>query len=447
MKRNRGIIFIFIAIFAASSVISGCAPRSTASTKSGEKISYHCPMHPQYTADRPGDCPICGMKLTKIEKKTRAAASAAGKEKTLEQVCLEHNCTMKNCAMHVKAELKPGEHIYCPICGEVIATDSGKVVEIIKNKPSAMSKKIKFYRNPMNPEITSEIPAKDEMGMDYVPVYDTGMGEEGPSVQISPEKQQLIGVTTEPVITRGLTKVINAFGKIAYDPNLSITQEEYIQAIKNLDNIKDSPLSSVVDRAKEMAEASKNKLKLLGMSDEEIAGIEKTGKAQTNLYLPGKGEDVWAYISVYEYEIGLVKVGASVEIQATAYPSEIFKGNVISINPVLDPMTRTNIVRVKVVNTDDKLKPEMFVSAKILVDLGEKLAAPESAVIDTGLRKIVYLSKEGDVLEAREVSLGRKAEGYYEVFSGLKEGDIVVTSGNFLVDSETKLKSGVISGE
>ncbi|MDP2928599.1 MAG: efflux RND transporter periplasmic adaptor subunit, partial [Candidatus Omnitrophota bacterium] len=108
-----------------------------------------------------------------------------------------------------------------------------------------------------------------------------------------------------------------------------------------------------------------------------------------------------------------------------------------------DPSTRTNQMRVEVVNTGDKLKPEMFVNAKIKVSLGEKLAVPETAIMDTGLRKIAYLSREGDILESHEVVVGQKAEGYYEVLSGLKEGDVVVTSGNFLVDSESKLKSAL----
>ena len=100
-------------------------------------------------------------------------------------------------------------------------------------------------------------------------------------------------------------------------------------------------------------------------------------------------------------------------------------------------------MRVEVSNPDDKLKPEMFVNAKIHIDLGEKLAVPEGAILDTGLRKIVYLSEEGDILESREVTLGQKAGGYYEVIDGLKEGDVVVTSGNFLVDSESKLKNPI----
>ena len=388
-------------------------------------------------------------------KNAATGAPVIAEEKKVEEVCVEHNCTMNDCTMHVKADIRPGERIICPICGEVITTASGKVVEIVQHHAGkgvqapaagAAERKILYYRNPMNPQATSPVPMKDSMGMDYVPVYEEAAAQAaGPTVTISQERQQLIGVKTEPVRRMALSKTIRASGKIAYDPELVVTQEEFIQALKGEDNVKDSPLQDVIERSKDLAEAARRKLKLMGMSDAEISELEKTRKAQTSLYLPGKGENVWAYVSIYEYEIGLVKVGDDVDVEAVAYPGETFAGKIVSINPVLDPATRTNQVRIEMPNPDDKLKPEMFVNAKIKIPLGEKLAVPEAAVLDTGLRKIVYLSREGGVLESREIKVGQKAEGYYEVLEGLSEGDIVVTSGNFLIDSETRLKSAVSS--
>jgi len=323
-------------------------------------------------------------------------------DKTAEEICVEHKCAMNNCEMKIKADIKPGEKIVCPVCGEYITTGNSKLIPFTPQTPKA-----------------------------------------GPTVTIDLAKQQLIGVKSEPVRIIELTKVIRASGKIAYDPELVVTQEEFIQALNNEDKLKDSPLQDVIERAIALTEAARRKLKLLGMSDEQIAGLEKNRKVQTNLYLPVKGESVWAYISIYEYEIGLVHVGAAVEIEAVAYPGETFEGVVGSINPVLDPQTRTNQARCEVKNHDDKLKPEMFVNAKIKINMGEKLAIPESAVMDTGTRKLVFLSREGGVLESREVKLGQKVEDFYEVIEGLNEGDIVVTSGNFFVDSESKLKAAV----
>ena len=404
MKPKILITILLILFIGAVFAIPGCS-RSGGADKAGQgKAVYYCPMHPTYTSDRPGDCPICNMKLVK-----REAVDASSYEKAAEEICIEHNCTMKDCSMHVTANLKPGEKISCPICGEFITTANSKVVKTaVQTVKAKKERKILYYRNPMNPEVTSPVAMKDQMGMDYIPVYEEAKAQSatGPTVTISPEKQQLIGVRTAPVKKMNLNKVILASGKIAYDPELVITQQEFIQALNNKDELKDNQFPDVIDRVNSLVDASQNKLKLLGMADEEIAELEKARKAQTNLYLPKKGENVWAYISIYEYEIGLVKKGSFVEIEAVAYPGEVFQGKVVSINPELDPAARTNQVRVEVLNTEDKLKPEMFVNAKIHIDLGEKLALPELAVIDTGIRKIVYLSREGGLLEAREVKLG-----------------------------------------
>ncbi|MDP2910782.1 MAG: efflux RND transporter periplasmic adaptor subunit [Candidatus Omnitrophota bacterium] len=391
------VIIILLFVAASGILISGCDNSHKHAKSAQEKAIYYCPMHPTYTSDRPGDCPICNMKLVKKE-----SVQPISDETAVKDICIEHNCTMQDCGMRVKANLKPGEKVSCPICGEYITAANGKLIEVSKGIPGV-----------------------------------------GPTVTISPEKQQLIGVKTEPVKKMNLSKIVSASGKIAYDPELVITQEEFIQALNNKDNLKGEEFKDVIARVQSLIDASRNKLKLFGMSDDEITELEKTKKAQTNLYLPAKGENVWAYISIYEYEIGLVKQGSPVEIEAVAYPGEIFEGKVVSINPVLDSAARTNQVRVEVLNTEDKLKPEMFVNAKINIDLGEKLALPESAVMDTGIRKIVYLSREGGLLESREVKLGQKAEGYYEILNGLSEGDIVVTSGNFFIDSESKLKSAL----
>lgn len=441
MRPKVLIVTLLILFISTAVLISGCSKAGSADKAVQGKSIYYCPMHPSYTSDRSGDCPICNMKLIKKEP-----AKISSNEKTLEEICVEHKCTMKDCAMLVRANLKPGEKVFCPICGESITADIAKAMETrTQTVQGKKERKILYYRNPMNPQVTSPVPMKDQMGMDYVPVYEEAQGQRGagPAVTISPEKQQLIGVKREPVMKMNLSKLISASGRIAYDPDLVITQQEFIQALNSKDELKDNQFPDVVERIDSLINASRSKLKLLGMAEDEINELEKTRKAQTNLYLPAKGENVWAYISIYEYEIGIVKIGSPVEIEAVAYPGEVFQGKVVSINPVLDPGTRTNQVRAEVLNPEDKLKPEMFVNARINIELGEKLAVPESAILDTGMRKIVYISREAGLLESKEVKLGQKAQGYYEVLSGLNEGDIVVTSGNFLIDSESKLKSAL----
>jgi membrane fusion protein, copper/silver efflux system len=451
-----GSIFICVVF-----IFAGCGRAKDHTDVSQNKVIYRCPMHPTYTADKPGDCVICGMKLVKAEDSTADKVSNQEMnmtvhldEKTPEEVCVDHKCSTQDCPMMVKAHIKQGERFVCPVCGDFIVTANGKLVENSNAKASqevvsaGMQKepKLLFYRNPMNPQVTSPVPMKDSMGMDYIAVYEEDLSiavDSGPIVKISPERQQMIGVKTDSVKIRDLMKAVRVSGKIAYDPELAVTQEEFIQALKAEDAINDASFKDVIDRVKRLTEAARNKLKLLGMNDDQIAVLEKTRRAETNLYLPGKGEIVWAYIAVYEYEISFVKVGDSVEIEAVAYPGEKFTGKIVSVNPVLDPDTRTNQARVEVVNTGDKLKPEMFVTAIIEVRLGEKLAVSESAIMDTGLRKISYVLRDSDILESREVIVGQKAEGYYEVLSGLQQGEIVVISGNFLIDSESKLKSAL----
>ncbi len=350
---------------------------------SAVKDIYYCAMHPDFTSDKPGSCSICGMTLVK------------------------------------------------------------KVFSKPEKSTAKTDKKIIFYRNPMDPQVTSPVPMKDSMGMDYAPVYAEGAGVEEGGVSINSERQQIIGVKKEKVEKRKLTRQILTVGKVAYDPGLYVAQEEYLQAVKAKEKISESALPLIKEQTESLVETAKRKLILLGMGREQVNELAKSGTAQENLYLPVTSDSVWVYIAVYEYEMGLIKEGIPVEIEAVAFPGEVFIGKIAAIKPVLDAETRSIQARAEIKNPQLKLKPEMFVNAKIKVELGEELAVPETAVLDTGLRKIVYLVKEGDIFESREVTLGQKAEGYFEVLDGLKEGDVVVTSGNFLVDSESKLKGAV----
>lgn len=295
-----------------------------------------------------------------------------------------------------------------------------------EHKGHLESKKILFYRNPMDSRITSPVPMKDSMGMDYVPVYEQEKGAEG-GINVSPEEQKLIGVKAGPVERRHLYKEIRTVGTIAYDPDLFVAQEEYIGALGLQDD--------------SLVETSKNRLKLLGLNDEQIDKLRKEGKAQENLILPQ--ERTWVYITIYENEMGIVKVGTLVEIDTVAFPGEIFLGRIAAVSSVLDPASRSAKARAEVKNPEEKLKPGMYANVKIKIDLGDRLAIDEEAVINTGKRTMVVVSGGNGNYFSREVKLGQKAEGYFEVLGGLKQGEMAVTTGNFLIDSETRLKSTV----
>ena len=286
-------------------------------------------------------------------------------------------------------------------------------------------KKILFYRNPMNPQITSPVFMKDSMGMDYVPVYEQAKGAAEGEISISSDEQKLIGVKTERVGRRQLYKEIRTVGTVAYDPELYVAQEEYLGAL------------GLSDEA--LIESGQKRLMILGLNDEQIGRLQKEGKAQENLILPE--EETWVYITIYENELGLVKVGTPVEIDTIAFPGEAFYGKIAAVSPVLDPMTRSAKARAEVQNPGQKLKPNMYANVKIKIDLGSRLAVDEEAVINTGKRTLVVVAKGSGNYLSREVKLGQKADGYYEVLGGLKEGEMAVTTGNFLIDSESRLKS------
>lgn len=328
------------------------------------------------------------------------------------------------------------------------------------------------------------------------------------TVQISPERQQLIGVKFGTVQKRNLDKVIRTVGRIEYDekrigivspkiggwieelfvdftgrfvrkgeplltiysPELVSTQEEYLLALKARQDWSKSPFSEIAEGGNLLAESARRRLKLWDISDAQIKALEETRepKKTLTLYSPftgnvlekmvNKGQFVdagmalykiadlsvvWFIADIYEYELPAIRLGQAAAIQFAYYPGENFTGKAIYIYPALDPQTRTAKVRFEFPNPKDKLKPEMFANVEITVRVGEKLAVPEGAVIDTGVRKLVIIDKGSGYMEPREVKLGAKAGDFFEVIDGVKEGERVVTSANFLIDSESKLKEAV----
>lgn len=344
---------------------------------------YYCPMHPDYTADRPGDCPICGMHL-------------------------------------VKRETAPAER-------------------------SPAERKVKFYRSPMNPAVTSKIPAKDEMGMDYVPVYEeetAGAAVAGHgTVKIAPEKQQLIGLKTAKAAYRTLIKTVRASGKVAYDPDLYRAISEYKGSVEAYEKIKDGSWPEAAERARAVADSARLKLRQMGFGEEQLAAAEKNPGRYENLLLPE--DEVWVYAQVYEYESAAVKPGQKAAVTSSAYPGREFPGVVRSLDPIFSEETRTLRVRIETENPGRELRSEMYVEAQIKADLGTALAVPVSAVLNTGEKELVFVMKDAATFEPREVKTGRRNGDYAEVVSGLRAGESVVVSANFMIDSESRMKAAL----
>jgi Cu(I)/Ag(I) efflux system membrane fusion protein len=152
---------------------------------------------------------------------------------------------------------------------------------------------------------------------------------------------------------------------------------------------------------------------------------------------------VWLYADIYEYELPLIRLGLEATVELSYYPGQTFRGKVIYIYPSLDPATRTAKVRFQFNNPHGKLKPEMYANVQLKIPLGTKLAVPEGAVIDTGERQVAILDRGSGYFEPREVKVGTKVNDYYVVLQGLKAGERVVTSANFLIDSESKFKESM----
>jgi len=316
-------------------------------------------------------------------------------------------------------------------------------------------KRILYYRNPMNPQITSPTFTKDSMGMDYIPVYEE-TAQESPQgearVKINQGQQELIGVKTEAILSRPLMRMIRTVARIAYDPELYRAQAEFIQAYKTGESMKANQDTEISQRLQAMIAAGAMKLKLQGLSDEQVEELKTKANSDRSLLLSDKlSPYVWAYITIYEYDLGSVKAGDHVVLSAIAYPGEEFSGKIVALDPVLDMDTRSIRARVQIDNPQGKLKPNMYADAVIHIDLGSNPAIPREAVLDTGLRKIVYLDLGDGQFRAQEVEVGLEAVSiengeerrFFPLISGLKEGDKVVTTGNFLIDSQSQLTGGM----
>ena len=413
------------------------------------RATYYCPMHPGIVKDRPGDCPICYMKLVKWEEAPSSAVPQQQPVQQMKDICYMHNCPMvkpgQPCPMLVMA--KAGEKVTCPICGTHVAD----AAPAQPGGVAAGNKTILYWTDPMIPGYTSDKPGKSPMGMDLIPVYEengipaasTAAAPEGYApILVTPQKRQFIGVTTAPVQRRSMTNTIRTVGEIAHDPELFQAEQEYLGALKAFKQAQTGTIPEVTERAQRLVESSRLHLRHLGLSEKLIEEVATQTEPDHRLLL-GDTRQLWVYAPIYEYELPLVREGQIATVDAGMLPGRVFTGTVQSIDPILDHMTRTARVRFLVENSDHLLKPAMYVNVSIVVEVGEVLAVPEEAIFVTGTKFIAFVDKGQGLFEPRDVIVGVKADGYYEVKAGVVEGELVVTSGNFLIDSESRLKAAL----
>jgi RND family efflux transporter MFP subunit len=370
-------------------------------------------------------------------------------------------------------------------------------------------KKIAYYKDPMHPWFTSDKPGKaPDCGMDMVPVYEGESDAKG--IKIDPVTVQNIGVKVEDVVKRKLNKTIRAVGKVDYDerrlysvntkimgwveklyvdytgrlihkgeplmelysPELVSTQEEYLQALRYQKKLQESSLEEARRGSDELIQSARRRLQYWDIPESEIKALEERGTPNKTMtiYSPvdgivtekmvRKGQNimagmelykiadlstVWVLAEVYQYELPWVKVGGQVEIEISYLPGKSFKGTITYIYPYLSMETRTAKVRVEVPNTQDfELKPDMYATVKIVSPLSiEAVVVPDQAIIRSGERNIAVIALGGGYFDPRDVKLGVMAEGYVQVLEGIKEGEKIVVSSQFLIDSESNLKAAI----
>lgn len=355
---------------------------------------------------------------------------------------------------------------------------------------------ILYYTSPMDPTIRSDVPMKDPMGMDYLPVYADGSGpaDAPEGVAISETDARRLNVKTVAAEYRPFGLALKAVGRISYDerawvhvsarfggrvetleadftgarveagkPLLSVYSPAAVAAQQELLQLRRR--SSSVDNL--VFTTAKEKLRLWGLTEAQIAGILESGKAMYALpvlspisgtviaktVVPGmyvnEGEmlfeiadlaRVWMEADVYEQDIARITVGDRVAMTSIAHPGIVFEGTISFISPTLDPETRTIRVRANVDNRRGLLKPNMYVEAVVKNNTApEKLVIPTSALLDTGTRKIVYVDGGNGRFIGRRVLVEASSGGLTAIAAGLEEGDQVVVSGAFLIDSQAQL--------
>lgn len=253
-----------------------------------------------------------------------------------------------------------------------------------------------------------------------------------------------------------------------YSPDLVSTQEEYLIAKRGNATLGAAPFKDVAQGAQSLLESTRQRLKLWDITDEQIRKLDETGKVErditfyspvtgfitdrkafpqtsvtpeTELYTVSDLSSVWATADIYEYEVPYVHVGQHVRFSLSYYPGKSYFGTISYIYPTVDPQTRTVKVRVDIPNPNFVLKPQMFADAELKVNYGVQIVVPQEAVLDSGKEQQVFVVREGGAFEPRKVTLGPVIDGNVAVLSGLKPGETIVTSGNFLLDSESRMRS------
>ncbi len=256
-----------------------------------------------------------------------------------------------------------------------------------------------------------------------------------------------------------------------YSPALVATQEEYLLALEYYQKLKESKIKEISARSKTLLESAKKRLAYWDVSQEHINELKATGEVKKammihspisgvvihknvlegqfvkpgeNLYLIADLSRIWVYADIYEYELPWVKIGQKAEMTLSYLPGKKFRGTITYIYPYLESRTRTARVRFELDNSSKELKPDMYSNVKInTAPTDALLAIPKESVIHSGERNVIIIDRGQGLFEPRDVLTGMQTKDYYELLHGAKEGEMVVTSAQFLIDSESQLNEAI----
>lgn len=400
-------------------IVSQQATRVGPATSEPKAGKFYCPMHPDYVSDTAGDCPICNMKL--VPMKAEASPAAAPEQ-------------------HLPEPHAPAEAAYAPV---TIAPERLQMMGITTAEATTMtmSKSIR----------TVGIVKADETRIHHVHTKFEGYIEE------------IYADFTGQFVRRGQPLFS------IYSPELEATQREYLLALRARERLLFAgagPHLAGID----LVAAARQRLALWDISQEQIAEIEARHapiRALT-IHSPASGfvaaktavlgyrvtpadtlydiidlSAIWILADLYETDLPFVKIGDPAVVSLPYGPNRTFRGHIAYIDPVLDGTSRTAKARIEMANPAGLFKPDMYAEIEIAASLGRGLMVPESAVMETGERSIVFVARDGGLFEPRTVVTGARVRGYYEIRSGLAEGERVVAGANFLLDSESRLRAAV----
>jgi RND family efflux transporter MFP subunit len=374
-------------------------------------------MHPEYKSERPGECPICGMTLVPLDSPSEGA-------------------THEHPGEAAEGTFPPGTVRISPLKQQLIGVAYGEVmfgpvIHAIRTVGKVTYDETKIAR--IHPKIEGWI---ERVHVDYVGKF---VRKGQPLVEI-------------------------------YSPELVATQQEYLLALRAKEMLGRSSYREIASAADSLYEASKKRLELWDIPEEDIRRIHQRGQPsrtltlyapvggfvlarnaferqrvtpETELYVIADLSTVWVLADIYEYEVPMVRVGQAATMTTPAFPGKVFRGRVTYIYPQVDNVTRTVKIRLEFPNPGFTLKPDMYANVQVHVHYGQRLWVPEGAVLDSGEEQIVFVAHEGGYFEPRRVRVGPKVGDRYIILEGVRAGERIVTSGAFLIDSESRLKSAL----